>query len=129
MNHSEDFLAERVLDLSFSIHRNLGPGLLESVYEKILFHELQRNAFHVQRQSHIPIVYRGMRIENAFTADLIVEQKLIIEIKSVEKTHPIHYKQLLTYLRLTDLRLGLLINFGEHLLKDGIKRIANGMKY
>ncbi len=115
------------MNVAFAMHRELGPGLLESVYESILKHELERLGFKVEQQVAVPIQYRGMRFERGFRADLIIDSSVILEIKSVEQLLPVHGKQLLTYLRLTGCRLGLLINFGEELLKHGFKRIANGM--
>jgi len=123
----ENELAAKVMDASFLIHRELGPGLLESVYEAVLAKLLADKGLFVERQVAVPVMFQGLAFDEGFRADLIVENKLIIELKSVERLQPVHSKQLLTYLRLTGCRLGLLINFGENLLKDGIKRIANGM--
>ena len=120
-------LSGTVVDACFHIHNRLGPGLLESVYETILEHELHQRGLKVQRQVPISIVYDELEIKDSFRADLIVEDKLIIELKSVEKLQPLHSKQLLTYLRLSNLKLGLLINFGAPLIKDGIVRVANGI--
>ncbi len=116
-----------IVDRAYHIHVKLGPGLLESVYELILFYELKRLRLHVERQVLIPVIWDGVAIGDGFRADLIVENKVIIELKSVEKGNPLHNKQLLTYLRLTDKRLGLLINFGLVRIKDGIERVANGV--
>ncbi len=123
----ENELAAKVMDAAFLIHRELGPGLLESVYETVLIKLLTDNGLSVERQVAVPIIFQGISFDEGFRADLIVESKLIIELKSVERLQPVHSKQLLTYLRLTGCKLGLLINFGENLLKDGIKRVANGM--
>lgn len=123
----ENELAAKVMDAAFLIHRELGPGLLESVYEAVLIKLLTDNGLSVARQVAVPIIFRGISFDEGFRADLIVESKLIIELKSVERLQPVHSKQLLTYLRLTGCKLGLLINFEENLLKDGIKRVANGM--
>lgn len=123
----ENFLATKVLDFSFEIHKNLGPGLLESVYEEILFYKLSNSGFKVTKQQGIPVSYEGIKMDIGFRADLIIENKVIIEIKSVEAIAPVHQKQLLTYLRITGLKLGLLINFNEALLKNGIHRIANNL--
>jgi GxxExxY protein len=123
----ENEIADKVMDAAFLIHRELGPGLLESVYEVILARVLIDWELEVQRQMAVPIHFRGMTFEEGFRADLIVEKKVIIEIKSVDRLQAVHSKQLLTYLRLMDCRLGLLINFGENLLKDGFRRIANGL--
>ena len=122
MARSENEIARILVDVAFKIHTTLGPGLLESVYETVLFYELTRRGLKVLRQVGIPLVYEGMLLEEAFRADLIVEDKVVVEIKSVEQIAPVHKKQLLTYLRLADKRLGLLINFGEALIKDGITR-------
>jgi GxxExxY protein len=102
--------------------------LLESVYETILFHELKKLGVCVTRQQAIPLIYEDLVLEDAFRADLIVENKVIIEVKSAEQIAPVHHKQLLTYLKLADMRLGLLINFGEKLIKNGIRRVANGLE-
>ena len=124
---TENELAKQIVDAAYRVHTCLGPGLLESVYETALAHELEKRSLRVVRQQPVPVEYRGTRIEIAFWADLIVEDQVIVEIKSVEALAPVHKKQLLTYLRLADMRLGLLINFNVELIKDGIKRIANGM--
>jgi GxxExxY protein len=110
------------------IHRSLGPGLLESVYEAVLSYELERRGLRIVRQQEIPVVYDNVRIEIGYRADLIVEDKVIVEIKSVEALAPVHSRQLLTYLRLADKRLGLLINFNVALIKDGINRVVNGLE-
>lgn len=124
---TENELAKQIVDAAYRVHTCLGPGLLESVYETALAHELEKRSLRVVRQQPVPVEYRGTRIEIGFRADLIVEDQVIVEIKSVEALAPVHKKQLLTYLRLADMRLGLLINFNVELIKDGIKRIANGM--
>ena len=105
----------------------LGPGLLESVYETALAYELRERGLYVQRQVPIPVRYRNVIIDEGFRADLSVEARVIVEVKSVERTAPVHRKQLLTYLRLSYLRLGLLINFNVELIKNGIKRVVNGL--
>ena len=115
-----------MVDCGFRLHKDLGPGLLESVYEAILAAVLSDLGFHVDRQKPIPIEYNGLALPDAFRADLIVENSLIIEIKSVEQLAPVHGKQLLTYLRLLKQPLGLLLNFGAPTFRDGIKRIVNG---
>jgi GxxExxY protein len=124
---TENEVATQIVDAAYRIHTSLGPGLLESVYEVVLAYELENRGLRVVRQQAVPIVYEGVRIEMGFRADLIVEDKVIVEIKSVETVAPVHHKQLLTHLRLADKRLGLLINFNVALIKEGIKRIANGM--
>ena len=125
---TENEIADRVMDVAFQIHRELGPGLLESVYEVILARKLTDTGLVVERQVPVPIQFQGILFDEGFRADLFVEQKVIIELKSVERLQPVHSKQLLTYLRLTGCRLGLLINFGENLMKDGFKRVVNGLK-
>jgi len=125
---TENEIAKIVVDAAYKVHTTLGPGLLESVYEAALFYELKQRELHVERQVGVPIVYEEVRLEEGFRADLIIEDKLIIEIKSVAATVPVHQKQLLTYLKLTDKRLGLLINFGAFLIKDGIQRIVNNLE-
>ena len=124
---TENEIAKQVVNAAYLIHRGLGPGLLETVYEAVLAKKLADLGLHVERQVTVPICFEGMVFNEGFRADLIVERKLIIELKSVEHLAPVHAKQLLTYLRLSHCRLGLLINFGEALLKDGIKRVANGL--
>lgn len=124
----ENEIATLILDAAFEIHKALGPGLLESVYEETLFYELTKNkGLRVDRQRSVPVVYKEIKLEIGFRADLIVESKVLIELKSVEKVSNVHKKQTLTYIRLTDLKLGLLINFNESLLKNGITRIANNL--
>jgi GxxExxY protein len=125
---TENAIAKEVVDAAFRIHTTLGPGLLESVYDAVLAYELSRRGMHTTRQQPIPVVYDGIRIDAGFRADRIVEDKVIVEIKSVEALAPVHRKQLLTYLRLADKRLGLLINFHVALIKDGITRIVNGLE-
>jgi GxxExxY protein len=124
---TENDIATKIVDACYAVHTNLGPGLLESVYESILAFELEKRGLKTTRQQSISIVYEGVQFDEGFRADLVVEDKVIIELKSVEKVAPVHKKQLLTYLRLTDRKLGLLVNFGENLIKDGISRIANGI--
>ena len=124
---TENEIATHIVDAAYKIHTTLGPGLLESVYEAVLAYVLMQRGLRVVRQQAIPIVYEGIHMEAGFRADLIVEDKVIIEIKSVETVTPVHKKQLLTYLRLADKRLGLLINFNTELIKDGISRVVNGL--
>jgi GxxExxY protein len=123
----ENAIAKEIVDCSFKIHSKLGPGLLESVYERILHHELTKRGLDVQRQVPLPVVWDNLVFDEGFRIDLIVNGLVVVELKSIEKVAPVHKKQLLTYLRLTNKRLGLLINFGEMLIKDGIERIANKM--
>ncbi len=125
MNENE--LSKIILDNCFKIHTTLGPGLLESVYEEVLSHELNKNGVVCERQVEIPIVYDSVRLDIGFLADILVDSKVIIELKSVEEMKPVHKKQLLTYLRLSGMRLGLLINFNVDHMKDGIIRIVNNL--
>ena len=124
---TENEISKQVVDAAFKIHTRLGPGLLESVYEAVLTYELRKRGLRVERQKAIPVVYEEVRLDEGFRADLVVEGKVIIELKSVEAIARVHKKQVLTYLRLSDLRLGLLINFGEELIKNGITRVVNGL--
>jgi iron complex transport system substrate-binding protein len=123
----EDVLAKYVLDESFRLHTELGPGLLESVYEQVLAARLRKAGLHVETQKSIPIIVDDLTIPEAFRADLVVGGKLIVELKSVEEMKPVFAKQLLTYLRLSRLKLGLLLNFGAPSLKNGIERVANNL--
>jgi len=125
MQMKENDLGTKILEAAISIHRELGPGLLESVYEVILCRELKEFGLNVERQVPIPITHRGTRFEEGFRADLIVEGMVLLEIKSVERVIPSHKKQVQTYLRLTDIKLGYLLNFGEAVLRDGITRCVN----
>lgn len=122
---TENELAKIVVDLCIKIHRLLGPGLLESVYERVLCYELGLAGINFQRQKVISVTYRDIKMDLGFRADIIVDGKLLLELKSTESVTPVHHKILLTYLRMTEMRLGLLINFHEELLKNGIKRIVN----
>jgi GxxExxY protein len=121
----ENDLGTKILETAISIHRELGPGLLESVYEIILCRELKEYGLDVERQVPIPITYRGTRFDEGFRADLIVERMVLLEIKSVERVIPSHKKQVQTYLRMTGMKLGYLLNFGEAVLMDGITRCVN----
>ena len=123
----ENEISKEVVDSALKVHKALGPGLLESVYEIVLAHELLKRHLHAQRQVSIPIEYDGIKFDEGFRADMIVGNKVIVELKSVETIQPVHKKQLLTYLRLADKRLGLLINFGSELLRDGVFRVVNGL--
>lgn len=124
---SENELSKIIVNTAYHIHSKLGPGLLESVYEEILYYELTKEGLSVERQKGIPVLWDELKMEIGFRADLIVENKVVIELKSVESIAPIHPKQLLTYLKLTGLKLGLLINFNETLIKNGITRIVNNL--
>ena len=123
----ENDIAKEIVDAAFKVHTTLGPGLLESVYEAVLAQELRKRSLKVERQAPIPVVYEEVRLEEGFRADLVVQDKVLVELKSVEKVAPVHKKQVLTYLRLANMKLGLLINFGEALIKDGITRVVNGL--
>ncbi len=125
---TENEIGKVVVDEAIALHKELGSGLLETVYEVVLARELVERKLKVQRQVIIPIEYKGIKFEEAFRADIIVENKVILELKSVETVTKAHKKQLLTYLRLTGTKLGFLFNFGEALMKDGITRIVNGLE-
>jgi GxxExxY protein len=124
---TENEIATIIVDAAYKIHKRLGPGLLESVYEATLAYELAKRGLQLRRQQSMPVVYEAVRMDVGFRADLIVEGKVIVEIKSIDAIAPVHRKQLLTYLRLTDKRLGLLINFNVELIKDGITRVVNNL--
>ena len=124
---TENEISKIIVNTCYNIHVKLGPGLLESVYEEILYYELIEQGLKVERQKAIPVIWKDIKMEIGFRTDLIVEDKVIIELKSVETIAPVHPKQLLTYLRITELKLGLLINFNEKLIKDGITRIVNNL--
>jgi GxxExxY protein len=122
---NENQLGSSIVNACFQIHQELGPGLLESVYEVILADELKSLGFSIQRQKPIPIRYKQLVFDEGFRADIIVEDRVIIELKSVESVSRVHSKQVLTYLKLLDYRLGYLVNFGSELIKDGITRVVN----
>jgi GxxExxY protein len=124
---TENEIAKIIVDTAYRIHSKLGPGLLETVYEVILANALQKRGLKAERQVPIPIQFDGIKFDEGFRADLIVENKVIVELKSTESTLPVHKKQLLTYLKLTDIKLGLLLNFGTRLMKDGISRVVNNL--
>jgi len=121
-------ISGQIVDAAIAIHRELGPGLLESVYEVVLAHELKNRGFEVRRQVIVPIEYRGLRFDEGYRLDLLVEELVVVEIKSIDVLNDVHKKQLLTYLRLQDKKLGLLLNFNVNLMKEGIVRIANGIE-
>ncbi len=123
----ENEIATKVLDICFDIHRKLGPGLLESVYEEILCYELVKREIPFERQKAVPVYWDGVKMGVGFRSDVIVAGKLIVELKSVENMSPVFSKVVLTYLSITGLKLGLLINFNERLLKNGINRIVNNL--
>ena len=118
-------LATVAVDCGFKVHEGLGPGLLESVYEAVLAESLRRRGLVVERQKPVPIRYQGVTLDEGFRADLLIEGKLLIELKSVERMASVHGKQVLTYLRLMDLPLGLLMNFGAATFREGVKRVVN----
>ena len=124
---TENEISKIFLDIAFKVHKTLGSGLFESVYENIVCYELDKQNIPYDIQKTVPIEYDGRKFDNAFRADIIIDNKVIIELKSIEKLNDLHKKQLLTYLKLTGLRLGLLINFNETLLKNGIVRIVNNL--
>ena len=123
---TENEIGTIIVDCAFQVHTKLGPGLLESVYEVALAYELRKRGLKVERQVPIPVLYDDVHFDEGFRADLVVEELVIVELKSVEQVHPVHKKQLLTHLRLANKRLGYCINFGAELIKDGISRISNG---
>jgi GxxExxY protein len=123
---TENEIAKQILDAAFRVHRKLGPGLFESVYEVIMAYELKKRGLSAERQKARPIMYDDIRFDEAFRSDIVVNGKVIAELKFVEALLPVHPKQVLTQLRLSGLKLGLLVNFGEAHLKNGIKRIING---
>jgi GxxExxY protein len=121
MDREEIF--RKVLDCAFEVHTNLGPGLLESVYEECLFIELQTAGLNVEKQKHLPLIYKGLKLESHLRIDILVENKIIIELKAVEELSDVHLAQILTYLKLSGCKLGLLVNFNITHLKNGIKRV------
>jgi GxxExxY protein len=123
---NENKIGDIIVDCAIHLHRNLGPGLLESVYEVIFASQLRKRGLNVERQVSVPIEFEGDTFDEGFRADLIVEGKVIVELKSKTNVVPVDKKQVLTYLRLTKLKLGYLMNFGECLMKDGITRLING---
>lgn len=123
---TENEIGKIVVNSAIQLHRALGPGLLESVYEVTLTRRLEKEGMEVARQVRVPIEFEGEKFYEGFRADLIVDRKVLLELKSVEKVNPAHKKQLLTYLKLTGLKLGFLLNFGEELMKNGITRTING---
>lgn len=124
---TENELSKIIVDTAFEIHYQLGPGLLESVYEEIMYAELLSKGLIVEKQKAVPVIWKGLKMEVGFRADLIVENKVVIELKSVAEVSPVHSKQVLTYLKLSGCKLGLLINFNEPLIKSGITRIVNNL--
>ncbi|WP_338377003.1 GxxExxY protein [uncultured Flavobacterium sp.] len=124
---TENELSKIVFDCALKVHQKLGPGLLESAYEECLYYELNKTGLDVQKQKALPLLYEEVKLDVGYRLDIIIENKLIVEIKSVEALNDVHFAQLLTYLKLTNCKLGLLINFNVTLIKNGIKRIANNL--
>jgi GxxExxY protein len=124
---TENQIATTIVDTAYHIHADIGPGLFETVYERIMEVELTKRGLTVLRQEPIPIVYKGVHFKSGFRCDLLVQSKVIVEVKSIESIHPVHRKQVITYLRFADKRLGLLINFNVVLIKDGIVRVVNNL--
>jgi GxxExxY protein len=124
----ENELARIAVDVAYKIHTRLGPGLLESVYEAIMLYELRKRGLRAENQVPVPVIWEEVKLDTGFRADIVVEGKLIVELKSCESVEPVHKKQLLTHLRLKDCRLGLLINFNVPLIKDGISRVVNNLQ-
>lgn len=124
---TENELSKIVFDCALKVHKNLGPWLLESAYEECLFYELKKTGVEVQKQKGLPLIYEDVKLDIGYRIDIIIENKLILEIKSVETLSDVHFAQLLTYLKLTDCKLGMLINFNVNLIKNGIKRVVNNL--
>lgn len=124
---SENEISTIIFDCALNVHRSLGPGLLESAYEECLFYELKKNELHVEKQKALPLVYEEVKLEVGYRIDIIVENKVIIEIKAVEGLNDVHLAQVLTYLKLSNCKLGMLINFNVALIKNGIRRVANNL--
>jgi GxxExxY protein len=123
LSEREEYLATQIVDIAIKIHKGLGPGLLESVYEKCFVYELQERGINFQRQREVPIIYKSLHIEDGLRLDLLVDDLVIIELKAQENYHPVWEAQLLSYLKLTEKRLGLLVNFHVPIMKSGIKRL------
>ncbi|MBA3238422.1 MAG: GxxExxY protein [Parachlamydiaceae bacterium] len=123
----ENEISYKIIGAAIEVHRLLGPGLLESIYESALCHELTLNGLKMVRQKPINVTYKGIKVRELYVLDILVENKVIIEVKATEKEQDIHKAQLLTYLRLSDIKLGLLINFGKTSIKEGIYRVVNGL--
>jgi len=123
---TENQIAAIVVNSAYKVHKSLGPGLLESAYEECLFYELKEQDLHVQKQKALPLVYESVKMDIGYRVDLMIENKFIIEIKSIESINDVHMAQILTYLKLSDCKLGMLIDFNLSLIKNGIKRVING---
>jgi GxxExxY protein len=123
---TENEISKMVFDCALKVHQNLGPGLLESAYEECLFHELMKTGLKIEKQKPLPLIYEEVKLEIGYRIDIMIENKFIIEIKSVDALNDVHLAQILTYLKLSKCKLGLLINFNVSLIKNGIKRVING---
>ena len=123
---TEDEISKIVFESALRVHKSLGPGLLESAYEECLFYELKKTNLKIEKQKPLPLIYEEVKLDIGYRIDIIIENKFIVEIKSVEALNEVHLAQLLTYLKLSDCKLGLLINFNVKLLKDGVRRVING---
>jgi GxxExxY protein len=123
---TENEISKIVFECALKVHRNLGPGLLESAYEECLFYELKKANLFVEKQKGLPLIYEDVKLDIGYRIDIIVENKFIVEIKSVENLNDVHLAQIITYLKLSNCKLGLLINFNVNLLKNGVKRVING---
>lgn len=124
---TENELSKIVFDAAMKVHQNLGPGLLESAYEECLFYELNKTGLFVQKQKPLPLIYEDVKLEVGYRVDIMLENKLIIEVKAVDAFNDVHLAQVLTYLKLSDCKLGMLINFNVSLIKNGIKRVVNNL--
>jgi GxxExxY protein len=124
---NENQISKVIFDCALTVHKSLGPGLLESAYEECLFYELKKSGLNVEKQKALPLVYEEVKLEVGYRIDLIVENKVIIELKAVEALNDVHLEQVLTYLRLSNCKLGLLINFNVSLIKNGIRRVVNNL--
>ena len=124
---TENEISKIIFDCALKVHKSLGPGLLESAYEECLFYELKKTGLKVEKQKALPLIYEEVKLEIGYRVDIIIENKVIIEIKSVEALNDVHLAQVLTYLKLSDCKLGMLINFNVTLIKNGIKRIVNDL--
>ncbi len=124
---TENEISKIIFDCALKVHKSLGPGLLESSYEECLFYELKKSGVHVEKQKSLPLIYEEVKLDIGYRIDIIVENKVIIELKAVEMLNDVHFAQLLTYLKLSDCKLGMLINFNVALIKNGIKRIVNNL--
>ncbi|HWS60031.1 MAG TPA: GxxExxY protein [Flavobacterium sp.] len=124
---TENEISKVVFECALKVHKTLGPGLLESAYEECMFYELKKSNLRVEKQKALPLVYEEVKLDVGYRIDILIEDKFIVEIKSVEALNDVHLAQLLTYLRLSDCKLGLLINFNVKLLKDGVRRVVNGV--